>query len=669
MIVPMKKICIVVQDNSREEALGKLREVGVVHLEKRNIPLDNSSSAHIRKTKVEEAIGLISDFKVPKKKKKPLAAAADDGSSILEDDRPPIERRQKPAGLHRGRRATDVFGTEDEAPYSIDAVMAPVRPYLPDVMLNIEKERKALHERDIYLNLEISRIAPWGNFDPEAIKEMESFGLPVFLYEIASEVYNNLGDDVQCIKMKSDKAVARLVVFGKEIPGIAPFKLPEKSMNALMQEAEKIKVDLEDLTARLKNFADRRQALDKEMTIIEQDLEFETAVASLEKIDGMPPELNSSNCKLSWITGYIPKGELNHVKRAAIENGWGLSADDPSKTDEAVPTKLKNKKFVNLLNPVTGFLSILPGYHEVDISPWFFIFFCIFFGMIFGDAAYGLILILLAIGGIAKAALDKKRIPQGMLLLMLLGAFNTIWGVLTCSWFGVNVESVPQFLQKISLSYISTAKTAPDVVTQNMQIFCFSLGLIHLTIAHVNNIVRRIRTPRFLADIGSIAMLAGMYNVVLFLIVSNETRSIPLLPVSLYAIAGGFFLNFLFGAYEVSVKQSILSGLKNIIPVVSGVINIFSDIMSYIRLWAVGLAGASIAETINALAGPMLGNFLVFAGIILLIFGHSLNMVLNVLSMLVHGVRLNTLEFSSHVGLGWSGIPYRPFAEKVFNKK
>ena len=94
-----------------------------------------------------------------------------------------------------------------------------------------------------------------------------------------------------------------------------------------------------------------------------------------------------------------------------------------------------------------------------------------------------------------------------------------------------------------------------------------------------------------------------------------------------------------------------------------GVINFFSDIVSYIRLWAVALAGSAIAQTVNQMAGPMLGNFLIFFGILLLVFGHGLNMVLNALSVIVHGVRLNTLEFTSHVGMAWAGYKYKPFAE------
>jgi len=136
------------------------------------------------------------------------------------------------------------------------------------------------------------------------------------------------------------------------------------------------------------------------------------------------------------------------------------------------------------------------------------------------------------------------------------------------------------------------------------------------------------------------------------------------LPASVVLIGCGFFLNLVFGAYERNIGQSILDGLKNFISVVLGVTGVFSDIMSYIRLWAVGLAGASISTTVNTMAGPMLGSFLIFAGIILLVFGHGLNMIINVLSVLVHGVRLNILEFSGHVKLNWSGTAYRPFTVK-----
>ena len=130
----------------------------------------------------------------------------------------------------------------------------------------------------------------------------------------------------------------------------------------------------------------------------------------------------------------------------------------------------------------------------------------------------------------------------------------------------------------------------------------------------------------------------------------------------------GFGLSFIFSNYEGSLGASILESCKNIVSVLLGVVNVFSDIVSYIRLWAVGLAGGAISATVNDMAGPMLGGALIFFGVLLLVFGHGLNMILNVLSVIVHGVRLNTLEFSSHLGMSWSGFAYEPFCETAENK-
>jgi V/A-type H+-transporting ATPase subunit I len=130
-------------------------------------------------------------------------------------------------------------------------------------------------------------------------------------------------------------------------------------------------------------------------------------------------------------------------------------------------------------------------------------------------------------------------------------------------------------------------------------------------------------------------------------------------------LGGGFILVFIFANYEGSLAKSIGVSFSNIITVILGITGVFSDIMSYIRLWAVGLAGASIAGMVNNFAIPMLGRFALFIFVLALFaFGHGANMVLNVLAVLVHAVRLNTLEFSSHVGINWTGFEYKPFAKR-----
>jgi len=288
--------------------------------------------------------------------------------------------------------------------------------------------------------------------------------------------------------------------------------------------------------------------------------------------------------------------------------------------------------------------------------------------MIFGDGGYGLLLSAVAVFTILKTVMSKKPVNPALNLLLLLGITTTIWGTVTCTWFGLTPQQLPDWIKNLSIPLLSNATSviSPEKeawVKENMQVFCFILALIQLSVAHIKGIVRNIKSLKLLGELGSLLMLWGIFNIVLNMVVNAER--FPILNEAMILIAAGFGLSFIFSSYEGNIVQSILSSLKNIVSVLLGVVNVFSDIVSYIRLWAVGLAGSAISLTVNEMAGPTLGGFIIFLGIILLVFGHGLNMVLNVLSVIVHGVRLNTLEFSSHLGMSWSGFKYKPFSETV----
>jgi len=642
----MKKVCVIVREDDRSDALEKLRDFGVIHIERSAAASTGVTKALERKSHAEEAIALIQPYK-----------SADKKSAKNPDSTEGRERRID-TGPRRGRRSTDKMGIEALEPYSLDAINAPARPDLIDLMNGMGNDRKVLEEQVSLLTSERNRVAPWGEFDPAVINEFLSHNIKIFFYELTPETFALIPKDTCYLKINEDSKTIRFLTFDNEIPNLAQFKLPEKSLSQLDAELIELIKKVKTLEEKIKGFVTRRQLLAKEMAGIENDVNFELAIAEFFDMEGMPEDY-----RFSCLKGYVPAEDLPKIKKAAAKHHWALAAEDPGLEDD-VPTKLKNHRIVGLLSPLTEFLDLVPGYHEVDVSGWFLLFFTIFFGMIFGDAAYGLILLAAALFGISKTR--KTSVPLALKMLFLFAISNVVWGTLTCTWFGIDIYVLPQFFRNISLSYISTAKgTDQLVVNQNLQLFCFTLALLQLSIARIGGIIRCVRTrnPKIFANLGVLMMLWGMFNIVLFLVVSNEYRTFPVLPVSVYLLGGGFILNFIFGYYETGVGQSILDSLKNIISVVLGVTGIFSDIMSYIRLWAVGLAGASLAATINAMAGPMLGNFLIFFGIILLSFGHGLNFILNVLSVLVHGVRLNILEFSGHVGLTWSGIAYKPFTE------
>ena len=652
VIVPMKKVSLVVQEKHRDKALRQLRKAGVIHLEKKTVSSDSLSKLLDRKVKAETALGLLQPYAKDVKKAVPKVQA------------PAIDSNAKPKGYNPHNRRAEDQADPSYIPFSSDELNGPDMQDIVAQVLDYADERKSLQDRFAQLGRERSRIEEWGNFNPHDFTFLsEKAGLNLFLYKFPKKGYKNPPEDTRYMTLGEDKNSVRLLVLDKELPGESPVPLSDFSLG----EIDNVSSDVVSKLAAIENdfiaMSGEKARIERELKVLQGRIDFETACAGMETLADVPEEST-----VSWITGFVPQEDLGVLKRSAAENNWALAAVDPG-PDDMVPTKLKNNRFVSLLKPLTDFLEVSPGYHEADISPWFLIFFTIFFGMIFGDAAYGAIFVIAAVVGIFKTM--KKGVPPILKLLLLLGCSNFIWGVLTCSWFGVDIHLLPAFLRNISLPLISNVTSAKSdydagIVQQNLMIFCFTLALLQLSIGHIIALSRT-KSLKILADLGSIFMLIGMYVIVLILIASNGFRNladyIPMMPF-VYLFFTGFLINFVFANYEGSVGKSIVESLKNFISMVLGIANVFSDIMSYIRLWAVGLAGAAISSTVNAMAGPILGHFIFFIlGILLLIFGHGLNIVLNALSVLVHGVRLNTLEFSSHVGLTWAGTAYKPFSE------
>ena len=615
----MKKVSLVVMEREREESLKKLRGLGVIHLEKKNISSQLLSELLEQKTKTEKALGILHTYALNKKNR----------------------ALEKTSGAESGRADPGI---------GIDSLIA-------EVIFDSEK-RKSLQENLAALARERDRTAEWGDFDSPGISLIEEkLSAKFFFYRIFSQRLDNIPKDIKYIVLGTDKNFTRLVVLDSEIPGAYRF-VPGLSLGQIRSQIEQIKNQLADIESRIGILARSYKLAEDEYKNLLSRIEFESAKAGMDILENVP-----ENSTVSWINGFIPQEDMGILKREAAENSWALIASDPG-PDDAVPTKLRNNRLVSLVNPLMEFLNIVPGYNEADVSGWFLFFFTIFFGMIYGDAVYGAAFIIIAIVGIFKS---KSTIFK---LTLLLGSSTFIWGVLTCSWLGMDTAKLPLLLQKISLPAISgvtASKSAWDegIVRQNLMIFCFSLGLLQCSIGHIIRITRT-RSLVILADIGSIGMLTGMYGIILSLIASNESRQIPLYMPFFYTFGAGFLLNFVFANYRGSIGKSVLEGLKNIISAILSVGNTFGDIMSYIRLWAVGLAGAAIASTVNFLAGGFLSHLIFFVvAVVIIILGHSLNFVLNALSVLVHGVRLNILEFSGHVGLTWSGIAYRPFRETV----
>lgn len=633
MIVPMKKISLLTLGDKKEETLTKLRKLGIVQIE-------ISEGYGEKLAQYKEQITLLENalFSVGKPKKVKQAEQSIDGA--LE-------------------------------------IACEIR--------SLTEEKSSVLSQRSALNSELERLKSWGDVDPEAVNELRSKGFDVGFYEMSKSEYKALPDTVKTVKISANKSAVRFLLIQDKDGAETSFSsyrltLPKSSTEEMRKEILRLTSRAEEIDKKISSFVCYADSLKEAVKALEKEVEFETYSTGMESENLSD---NSENgVSVAYFKGFTEAENVTKLRQTAKENGWGLFVDDPTEEDN-VPTKLKNNKLVSLIYPLTDFLGTVPGYFEYDISGWFLAFILVFFGIIFGDGGYGLIICAAAGALIAKAIFTKKPVSPAFLLVGLFGLSTVLWGTLTCTWFGLSPEQLPQWLKALSVPVISNVYAdkiwslpwTPEGVglttAQNLQIFCFSLALIQLTVAHIKGAVRNRKSLKMLGDIGSILQLIGIYYVVMNLVVNSEVFGFGLvlggIPVGTAAIAligTGFVLSFVFSNYEGNLLKSILASVTNIVSVLLGVVNVFSDIVSYIRLWAVGLAGAAISATVNELASPLLGNFMFMVlAIVLLVFGHGLNMVLNVLSVIVHGIRLNTLEFSSHLDMSWSGRKFKPFEE------
>ena len=639
MIVPMKKVSLVVLNNERKDALTQLKKVGVVHLEQIDGSSEQLSLYKEASNNAVAANAILSDIKVAKKKSFSSAVKT----------------------------------------LSNDEVVAKCKH-----VIDISDKKKKLLEEIASDAAEIERFANWGQVDIDDFAYLKEKGISFKMYEIPEDKYNLIDEKLTTICVNRIKKIVRFLLIdaSEDRPeGLPPeafeVPMPVLSTKDLAKRVEDNETEISKIEEELKSETVYISQIQDFKSNLESDIQFETIYS------GMGQENSGKTTDLAWLTGYVPIDSFDKLKDCVTKNSWAMAASDPTEEDN-VPTKLKNNKFVSLIYPLTDFLGTVPGYHEYDISGWFLLFFCVFFGMIFGDGGYGLLVTVASLVLVLKSLFQKKSVSPLMGLLLLLGLSTVAWGTVTCTWFGLKPEQLPAWLTSLSITPISNAagsdyrlylpwNTEVGLTTgQNLQIFCFTLAFLQLSVAHLKGMARNRKSLKVLGEFGSLLQIWGMFYVVLSMVVSSAlfplglvVNNIPVGTIAIALIGGGFALSFIFSNYEGNIGASILESCKNIISVLLGVVNVFSDIVSYIRLWAVGLAGSAISNTVNEMAGPLLGHAITFIAFVALIaFGHGLNMVLNLLSVIVHGVRLNTLEFSTHLGMSWSGFKYNPFAEK-----
>ncbi len=591
MIVKMKKAAIFLQSKDAQAALKELRSIGAMHIE------------HIQVPKGEDIAAIRND-----------AALIDEILGLL----PLVKKHVNP----------QPFKKEEAAGYWRVAARH---------IHNLNSRLKQLEQHSQVLQKEIERWEPWGDFDPDAITRLNSSDLHIGLYRIPARQMNKIPSGVLVQKIGKAGGMINCCIasYGRAEMPFKETALPKKGLRYMyerLEENTKVMRQLKEALTACSDFRGKFQAIRSEMA---KDLEFN------ETLNGM-----GAAGTIGYVTGYIPFDLADRLRIDAEQHKWGILISDPSDEDN-VPTLIRNPKWVEIIKPVFNIIQTFPAYKELDISFWFLMFFSIFYGILIGDAGYGLIFFGLTL--FAHIKLGKKTADKSPFFLMyLLSSFTVLWGIMSGTFFGQ--EWLP-----------SSIKPLIPALRDNISVqkLCFIIGALHLSIAHIWRCIRKFPSPSALSEVGWICMLWGAYFLANMLILSE---AFPSYGTGIFIT--GAALVILFTKPGRNILKGIGAGLGDLLL---NMLNCFTDIVSYIRLFAVGIATVAVADAFNQMAMSIgFGSMAAGTGTAAILFlGHALNIILGVMAILVHGVRLNMLEFSGHLNMEWGGTPYAPFKEEA----
>jgi len=571
MIVPMKKVFLFVQDKDLEAALLRLRDMGVLHVE------------HLR-TPVGE------------------------GLNQLKDD---IKLLEQVVGYltheHKNPDQVDAVDWEETA----------------DVVLGLAALRDGDREGIAKRQVQIEEWEPWGDFSLEDIAHIRAQGLKVELVEVPEKDVGKAPEGVILEPVFTKRGVARCLALSYK-DGDIPYKtlpFPYQRLSRLKEEQLWLRKRVKESHQQLLDDSKYLDYFRRTLAQKREQLVFENVIEGRE-ITG----------RINYIKGFCPVDAAGPLEAAAREEHWGLLLEDPSESDQ-VPTQLRYPSWVAMIKPLFAMTQIVPGYREVDISPFFLVFFSVFVGILIGDAGYGAVTLLGLIifyFRMKKANRLTPGIKTSVQLGYLLSGCVILWGVLSGTYFG---QGWLDGTVKPLVPWVNNER--------NFQLLCFLIGAVHLTIAHAWRLLQRLPSLTAVVEAGWILIVWAMFFIARMLILAY-----PLPAVAKFLLGTGIFLVLFFTKPQRNLIKAGLAGLGNL---ALNIVNSFTDVVSYIRLYAVGLASVAVADAANAMP---------FIGMVLL---HVINFNLALLALMVHGVRLNTLEFSGHLGLEWAGFAYEPF--------
>ena len=600
MIAKMKKLTFLVYHKEYDAFLKSIRDLGVVHVA-------TKAQGSAENAALQESIRLSARYTAAIKMLQGLNV--------------------QPAAAHTGDASK---GTEALAE-------------IEDVQQQIQQVAHKLQA----VEKELVQLEPWGDFDPKSVARLRDAGYQIDFYICSDKQFKeewvDLYNATEINHVGSKLYFVTVMPKGENIDlEVETAKLPDCSLSDLHVRKENLAKQSEALQARLKDLAASVVPdLQAAQAQVHSQIEFSKVVLNTDSL---------ADNKLMLLQGWAPADCVSKIKDFLESKEVYYEVADPTPEDD-VPILLDNKGFFRLFEPIMR-LYMLPKYNELDLTPFFAPFFMLFFGLCLGDSGYGLFMLL----AVTIYRLVAKNISASMkpilTLVQLLGASTMVCGLLTGTCFGFN-------LYDIQLPLFQSLKEAISLDNQQMFNLSLILGGVQIIFGMILKAVNQ--TIQFGFKY-AVATIGWLFILVSTAIAFAAPGFIPMGgTVHMVFLAIGVLMAYLYNSPGKNVFVNIGLGLWDSYNMATGLLG---DVLSYVRLFALGLSGGILASVFNSLAVGMSPDNVIAGPIVMVlifVIGHAINMFMNVLGAMVHPMRLTFVEFFKNSGYEGGGKEYKPF--------
>lgn len=667
MIAEVKKYIFLVYREDYENLLSRLREAGVVHIVKKRTLEDNCQAGR--------------EMRFHKQYRSTLRKLME-----ISPENKSLENTQSP------KEALNEYES-------------------------LTGETEDLNRRIVLLRSEEEKARPWGKFDPKEIEKLGGSGWQISLYVCPEKKFKRQWNDKYAIEVISrEKGRIYFAVVHKEveIPEIKaePVDLPDRTADDIRSEINECEKRLKEINEIIKTKASLwKYSLEKGINDLLTGFEYSETAEQADKY---------AEDNLYVLEGWIPAEEEAKIEKILADSDCYGFVTEPE-PGEKIPVILRNNKFASLFEPISK-LFALPDYRELDLTPFFAPFFMLFFGFCLGDAGYGLIFIIA--GFILKRRVDKKLKPV-ITLAQYFGIATVVMGLVSGTFFGINLIDSGYTLTENSVVQMKKEKVPDNLISDLNPLINFHFKTKQSFSDEVERLIGKQQFIQYKKSILKnaepdasflksvrhymldslnlfyLAILIGALQIIFGMILrvvnisrmtgfkySLSTIGWVILILTLVAFKGGPALRL----YNTDALQPLFYGLliisgvliffmnnpgknllsqagKGIWDSYSVITGIFGDLLSYIRLFALGISSSILGFVFNEISLQLLKipylGWLFF--IVFLLIGHTLNIAISTLGSFVHPMRLTFVEFYKNAGFTGGGIEYKPFKLKNNN--